>query len=71
MARPVSNFTIHNDQQISFVIEEIHRLSTMYRQIILGHNDRLAVEISNPPNVRRRLKRQWPSDLPQPADDEN
>jgi hypothetical protein len=67
----VSNFTIHNDLQIPFVVEEIYRLSTVYHQSILGHNNRLAVEISNPPNVRRRLKRQWPSDLPQPADNEN
>jgi hypothetical protein len=67
----VSNFTIHNDQEIPFIIEEIHRLSTIYHQNILGHNNRLIVEISNPPNVRGRLRRQWPSDLPQPADDVN
>jgi hypothetical protein len=67
----VSNFTIHNDLQIPFVTQEIHRLSTVYHQSILGHNNRLVVEISSPPTVRRRLKRQWPSDLPQPADDKN
>jgi hypothetical protein len=69
----VSNFTLHNDLQITFVIEEIrvHRLSTLYHGSILGHNNRLAAEISNPPNVWRRLRRQWPSDLPQPADEEN
>jgi hypothetical protein len=65
----VSNFTIHNDLQIPFVIEEIHRLSTSYHQSIFGHNNRLVAEITNPPTVRRRLKRPWPSDLPQPADD--
>jgi hypothetical protein len=52
-------------------IEEIRRLSTLYHQSILGHNNRLAVEISNPPNVRRTLRTQGPSDLPQPADDED
>jgi hypothetical protein len=67
----ISNFTIHKDLQIPFVIEEIHRLSTSYHQSILGHNNKLIVEISNPPTVRRSLKRQWPSDLPQPADDKN
>jgi hypothetical protein len=66
----VSNFTIHNDLQIPFVIEEKHRLSTSYHQSILGHN-RLVVEVTNPPTVTRRLKREWPSDLPQPADDKN
>jgi hypothetical protein len=54
----VSNFTIHNNLQIPFAIEEIHRLSTSYRQSILGHNNSLVVEISNPPTVRRRLQRQ-------------
>jgi hypothetical protein len=67
----VSNFTVHNDLQIPFVIEEMHRLSTLYHQSTLGHNNRLTVEISNPPTVRRRLKRQWPSDLSQPADEES
>jgi hypothetical protein len=42
----VSNFTLHSDLQIPFVIEEIHRLST------LRHNNRLVAEISNPPNIR-------------------
>jgi hypothetical protein len=63
--------TVHNDLQIPFVIEEIHRLSTSYHQSILGHNSRLVVEINNPPTVRRRLKKQWPSDLPQPANAKN
>jgi hypothetical protein len=37
----VSNFTLHGDLQIAFVIEEIHRLSTLYHQSIIGHNNRL------------------------------
>jgi hypothetical protein len=58
--------------QIPFAIEEIQRLSRFSHQSILGHYvyNRLAAEISNPPNVRR-LRRQGPSDLPQPADDED
>jgi hypothetical protein len=36
----VSNFTVHNDLQIPSVIEEIHRLSTIYHQSVLGHNNR-------------------------------
>jgi hypothetical protein len=44
--------------------------STLYHESILGHSSRLVAEINNPPNVRRRLRRQWPSDLPQPADEE-
>jgi hypothetical protein len=46
-------------------------LSTSYHQSILGHNNRLVVEMSKPPTVRRRLKREWPSDLQQPADGKN
>jgi hypothetical protein len=57
----VSNLTLHKDLQIPFVIEEIHRLTTLYHQRVLGHNDR--------PKVRKRLRRQWPSDLSQPADE--
>jgi hypothetical protein len=65
----VSKFTFHNDLKIPFVIEEIHRFSTLYHQSVLRHNNRLVAENSNPPNARRRLRRQWPSDLPQHADE--
>jgi hypothetical protein len=64
-----SNLTLRKDLQIPFVKAEIHRLSTLYQQSVLGNNNRLVAEISNPPNVWRRLRRQWPSDLPQPADE--
>jgi hypothetical protein len=67
----VSNLTLHKDLQIQFVIEEIRILSTLYLQSVLGHNSRLVVGNSNPPNARRRLRRQWPSDLPQPADEKS
>jgi hypothetical protein len=66
----VSNLSLHNDLQIPFVIEEIHRLSTLYRQSVLRHNNRLVAENSDPPNAGR-LRRQWPSDLPQPADEKS
>jgi hypothetical protein len=54
----VSNLTLHNDLQIPFLIEEIHRLSTLYHQSVLGHNNRLVAENSNPPNASRRLRTQ-------------
>jgi hypothetical protein len=57
--------------QIPFVLEEIHRLSAICHQSTLGHNNRLVAEISSPPYVIRRFRIQWPSDLPQPADEEN
>jgi hypothetical protein len=64
----VSKLTLHKDLQIPFAKVEMHRLSTLYQQSVLGHNNRQVAEISNPPNVRERLRRQWPSDLPQSAD---
>jgi hypothetical protein len=65
----LSNLTVHNELQIPFDIEEIHKLSTLYPQSVLGHNNRLVSENSNPPNARRKLRRQWPSDLPQSTDE--
>jgi hypothetical protein len=67
----VSNLTLHNDLQIPFVIEEIHRLSTLYHQSVLRHNSRLVAENSKQPNAGKRLRRQWPSDLPQTADEKS
>ncbi|PNF35987.1 hypothetical protein B7P43_G02293 [Cryptotermes secundus] len=59
----VSNFTLHNDLQIPFVTEEIRRYSTIYHNRLKGHENSCVTELSNPLNIRRRLKRQWPSDL--------
>jgi hypothetical protein len=42
-----------------------------YQQSVLGHNSRLVAENSKQPNAGKRLRRQWPSDLPQPADEES
>jgi hypothetical protein len=35
----------------------------MYYNRLIGHENGYVTELSNPLNVRRRLKRQWPSDL--------
>jgi hypothetical protein len=58
----VSNLTLHNHLQVPCVTDEIRRLSLLYNQRLRGHN-KLIEEIRNHPNVTRRLKRQWPSDL--------
>jgi hypothetical protein len=58
-------------QKMIIIIVTAVETSNLTTNNVLRHNNRLAVEMSNPPNVRRRLKRQWPSDLPQPADDKN
>jgi hypothetical protein len=59
----VSNFMLHNDLQIPFITEEIKRYSTIYYNRLVGHENSYVTELSNPLDVRRRLKRQWPSDL--------
>jgi hypothetical protein len=59
----VSNFTLHNDLQIPFIPEEIKRYSTINYNRLIGYENSYVAELSNPLNVRRRLKRQWPSDL--------
>jgi hypothetical protein len=58
----VSNFTLHNELQIPFITEEIKRYSTIYYNRLIGHENSYATELSNPLSLRRRLKRQWPSD---------
>jgi hypothetical protein len=59
----VSNFMLHNDLRSPFITEEIKRYSTIYYNRLIGHENSYETELSNPLNVRRRLKRQWPSDL--------
>jgi hypothetical protein len=66
----VSNFTLHNDLQIPFITEEIKRYSTIYYYRLIGHENSYVTELSNPLNVRRRLKRQWPSDLKDQKEEE-
>jgi hypothetical protein len=66
----VSNFTLHNDLQIPFITEEIKRYSTVYDNRLIGHENSYVTELSNPLNVRRRLKRQWPSDLKNQREEE-
>jgi hypothetical protein len=66
----VSNFTLHNDLQIPFITEEIERYSTVYYNRLIGHENSYVTELSNPLNVRRRLKRQSPSNLKDQREEE-
>ena len=59
----VSNLQLHTDLGISFVAAEIRRSSSHYHRRLDGHYNTLVAALSTPPNVARRLKRQWPSDL--------
>jgi hypothetical protein len=66
----VSNFTLHNDLQIPFITEEIKRYSTIYYNRLIGHENSYVTELSNPLNIRRRLKWQRPSDLKNQREEE-
>jgi hypothetical protein len=63
------SLSLHKDLQIPFVSDEIRRLSRLYSARIDGHDNKLIADLNTPPNVPRRLKRQWPTDLPDPAED--
>jgi hypothetical protein len=57
------NFILNNDLQIPLITEEIKRHSSIYYNRSIGHENSYVTELSKPLDVRRRVKRQWPSDL--------
>jgi hypothetical protein len=59
----VSNLQLHTDLGIPFVAAEIRRSSLLYHRKLIGQSNTLVAALSSPPNVARRLKRRWPSDL--------
>jgi hypothetical protein len=59
----VSNLQLHTDLGTPFVAAEIRRSSLLYHSRLAGHYNALIPALSTPPNVARRLKRRWPSDL--------
>lgn len=60
----VTNETLHTDLRIPYVASEIQRLARTYTYNLPGHGNQLIEQLSNQPTVTRRLKRQWPQDLP-------
>ena len=59
----VSNFTLHRDLHIPFVVSEIRRLFHLYHQRLASHHNPLVTELAVLPLMAQRLKRQWPTDL--------
>jgi hypothetical protein len=59
----VCNLQLHTDLGIPFVAAEIRRSSLLYHCRLAGHYNALVAALSTPPNVARRLKRRWPSDI--------
>jgi hypothetical protein len=50
--------------------EEMKEYSSIYYDRPIGHDNSYVTELSNPLNVRRGLKRQWPSDLKDQREEE-
>jgi hypothetical protein len=59
----VSNQTLHNDLQITFIKDVIHRQATKYRNRNKNHINELITALTDVPPVERRFKRHWPEDL--------
>lgn len=59
----VSNKTLHDDSGIPLVQEEIRRLTTNYLDRLAGHPNEQVSQLRDPPEIRRRLKRRWPTDV--------
>jgi hypothetical protein len=60
----VSNQTLHDDLKIPFINDVIHSQATKYRNRNTNHINELIAVLTDVPPVVRRLKRQWPEDLP-------
>jgi hypothetical protein len=60
----VSNITLHEDLNMPLVNEDITQRSTRYHNKIEGHVNVLIQPLLQPHN-ERRLKRNWPADLPE------
>jgi len=59
----ISNKTLHEDSGTPFVEDEIKRLTNSYLHNLPGHPNEQVSHLHVPPAVRRRLHRQWPTDV--------
>jgi hypothetical protein len=61
--RYASNKTLHEDSRITFVEDEIKRMTNRYLQNLTGHSNEQVRQLHVPPEARRRLNRQWTTDV--------
>jgi hypothetical protein len=66
--RTITNASMPQTSRYVMII--IKRYSTIYYNRLIGHENGYVTELGNPLNVRRRLKRQWPSDLKDQREEE-
>jgi len=59
----VSNETLHKDSRIPFVEDEIIGMTNRYLLNLTGHSNEQVNQLLDPPEARRRLHRQWPTDV--------
>jgi hypothetical protein len=59
----VTNKTLHEDLNISFIADEIRKHATRHRARIAGHENPLIDDLKNPHPAARRLRKNWPEDL--------
>jgi hypothetical protein len=58
----ISNATLHNDLRIPYVTEVIRTYAKNHKNRTAQNNSQLIRELSNQPEIRRRLNRMWPED---------
>jgi hypothetical protein len=58
-----SNKTLHKDSRIPFVEDEIIRMTNRYLLNLTGHSNEQVNQLLVSPEARRRLHRQWPTDV--------
>ena len=59
----ISNKTLHKDSRIPFVEDEIIRMTNRYLLNLTGHSNEQVNQLLVPHEARRRLHRQWPTDV--------
>jgi hypothetical protein len=52
------------------LVRSNHAMMILYYNRLIGHENSYVTELRSPLNVRRRLKRQWPSDLKDQREEE-
>jgi hypothetical protein len=59
----ISNVTLHNDSRIPYVTEVIRTYAKNKKNWTAQNDNQLIRDLSNQPEIGRRLNRMWPEDL--------
>jgi hypothetical protein len=61
--RYVSNKKLHEDSSIPLIEDEIKRMTNRYLKNLPERPNEQVSQLHDPPEARRRLNRQWPTDV--------